>query len=77
MNCRECADFLSDYMSGELPLAEREAFDRHLARCPNCVAYLDQLQAAVRAGKRACADLEAEIPEELIRAILKARRAGS
>lgn len=78
MTCHECAEFLSDYISGELAVEVRATFERHLALCPNCVTYLEQLRVTIRAGQRAFEDSErepqAEAPEELIRAILAARR---
>lgn len=76
MTCRECAEFLADYLSGELPAKVQATFDRHLALCPNCVTYLEQYTATIRAGKAAFADDSSEgvsFPEELIRAILAAR----
>lgn len=79
MTCRECSEFLSDYLEGELDAAARASFDHHLSLCPNCVTYLEQFAATIRAGKLAFADDEAggecSLPEELIRAILEARRA--
>ena len=77
MTCRECSDFLSDYLAGDLPDAVSRTFEQHLSRCPNCVAYLDQLRTTIRAGKEAFADdseEQPELPEQLIRAILAARK---
>lgn len=77
MTCRECSEFLSEYLDGELDLEVRASFDQHLTRCPNCVVYLEQFAATIRAGKLAFEDDEAggecPLPEELIRAILEAR----
>lgn len=78
MTCRELADFLMDYLNGELTPDVRGAFDRHLSLCPNCVNYLAGYKATVALGKRAFADDEADaatqVPEDLLRAILAARR---
>jgi anti-sigma factor RsiW len=78
MTCRECDEFLSDYLSGELPVTTREVFESHLSRCRNCVTYMEQYRETIIAGKRACegadADAPAEMPEELIQAILAARK---
>lgn len=80
MNCRECAEFLADYLAGELAEEVRTTFERHLGRCPNCVTYLEQYKATVRAGQAAFADdaagEEPDFPEELVRAILAARGTG-
>jgi anti-sigma factor RsiW len=78
LTCREVADFLMAYDDGELSPSERAAFDTHLAECPDCVAYLKSYRATVALGKQAFADESAaadeEVPEELVQAILAARR---
>ena len=75
MTCRECAEFLSDYLEGDLVIEIRQVFERHLSLCPNCVTYLEQFRATVLAGQAAFGDdAEADVPEELIQAILASRR---
>ena len=78
MTCREFADFMMDYLNGELPASVLASFERHLARCPNCSTYLAQYRATVAAGQQAFADEDAsvppDVPEELIQAILSSRR---
>ncbi|MFN7943475.1 MAG: zf-HC2 domain-containing protein [Thermoanaerobaculia bacterium] len=78
ITCREVITFLLDYLSNELsPDRERE-FERHLAACPSCVAYLRTYKETVRLGKQVLgAEAETPPPElapELVAAIL-ARRA--
>jgi len=75
MTCRECAEFLADYVAGELPADALAVFERHLKACPNCEEYMRQYRQTIAAGRAACADPDApaEIPEALIRAILAAR----
>ena len=76
MNCREFVDFLIDYLEESLPPGQRAAFAGHLRDCPGCVAYLETYRQAVRLGKLACRPDDpppAEVPEELVRAILAAR----
>jgi anti-sigma factor RsiW len=79
MNCRDATEFLMDYLSGELPAETRREFDTHLARCPDCVTFLGQYQATVRAGKKVCAeegtDITTEFPEDLLEAIMAAIQA--
>jgi len=81
VTCREFADFIMDYTTGELPADERALFERHLQRCPNCPEYLKQYEDTVRAGRRAFdtldADVPVSVPDELVEAILQAtRRSG-
>lgn len=75
MTCRECAEFLADYVSGELPDAARAVFEQHLTRCRNCVTYVEQYRVTIELEKAVYADgsAPADMPEELIRAILAAR----
>jgi len=78
MTCRELTGFIADYLSGELASDQRKAFDHHLSRCPNCVNYLASYEATIAMGRGAFAagegDAPADVPEELVRAILSARK---
>jgi anti-sigma factor RsiW len=78
MTCQELVDFLMDYLDGLLPAPQRLSFEEHLGQCPDCVAYLETYQQAIRLGKEACTTgdepVPPEVPEELVRAILTARR---
>lgn len=76
MNCRELAEFLMDYVSNELPAEARDPFEVHLSRCPNCLEYVRQYRVTIVAERRAfnCDEDLPEVPEELIQAILLARK---
>jgi predicted anti-sigma-YlaC factor YlaD len=78
MTCREFVEFLIDYQSGDLPSSERGLFDRHLGACSSCRAYLDSYLKTIEMGRLAWKSdsdpLPPEVPEELVRAILEARR---
>ena len=78
MTCRECAEFLDDYVAGGLPPEQLAVFERHLKACPNCEEYVRQYKTTIAAGRAACLDPNAapDLPEALIRAILAARKAG-
>jgi anti-sigma factor RsiW len=77
MTCREFADFMMDYLTGELGPAETAAFERHLSRCPKCPEYFRQYKATVEAGRAAFPESDAElpddVPEDLVQAILASR----
>lgn len=73
MTCREIADFLFEYISGELPVDVRARFERHLHVCPNCRAYLATYQATVALGRQAYrADAGSDLPEEVVSAVMAA-----
>lgn len=78
MTCRELADFIMAYITGELPPDDRAAFEHHLSLCPNCVHYLASYKATIELGRRAFVDGDADsdmkIPDELVKAILASRK---
>jgi anti-sigma factor RsiW len=78
MTCREFTDFLMEYLSGELSARERAEFERHLAECLDCSAYLQSYQETIKLGKAVFTDLDAsvpqDVPEKLVQAILGSHR---
>jgi anti-sigma factor RsiW len=78
ITCRELIEFLHLYLDGELPPDRAVEFERHLSVCDSCVHYLSTYKQTIALGKAACADLDApvgaEVPEELVSAILSAHR---
>jgi len=77
VTCREFADFMADYLAGEMPSDLQQPFDHHLSLCVNCQRYMTSYRETVALGKRAFADddaaLPGDVPEELVKAILAAR----
>ena len=51
MNCKECADFLLDYIEGNLPAEQAAAFEEHLQLCPPCVVYIESYKDCIELGK--------------------------
>ena len=78
MTCRELADFLMSYLDGELPAKQHTVFEGHIDLCPGCKNYLDSYKETIDLGKSICQDPEGpvphNVPEELVQAILAARR---
>ena len=77
MKCREFVEFLMEYLDGALAEQERSVFEGHIEDCPACVNYLDSYRETVRLGSRVCtpdAEVPPDVPEELVQAILSARR---
>ena len=79
ISCRELIDFLMDYVEDDLGAGERARFDEHLDACPDCVDYVESYRTTVGLGRLVCNDDEADapgdMPEDLVKAILDARRA--
>jgi anti-sigma factor RsiW len=76
MKCQDCIDFLCDYLDESLPPEQAEVFRQHLEKCSPCVSYLETYKKTLELGKAVCQCDEDthEIPEELVQAILSARR---
>jgi predicted anti-sigma-YlaC factor YlaD len=46
--CQQAVELVTDYLENALPLRERSRFEAHLAGCPHCRAYLDQMRDTMR-----------------------------
>ena len=60
MSCKELVELVTEYLEGSLSPEDRARFEEHLAVCPGCVIYLDQM--------RQTAALLGQIPEESVSA---------
>jgi anti-sigma factor RsiW len=57
LTCEELVELVTDYFEGALAPEERGRFEAHVADCPGCEIYLDQMRATL-ALTRASAGLE-------------------
>lgn len=73
ITCEVVITFLLEYLEHELPPAREREFERHLARCPSCVAYLSSYRETIELARAARRDDE-PLPRELAVAILASRR---
>ena len=80
MTCRQLSEFVSDYLENRLPAEERARFEEHIRDCPECQVYLRTFKATMRLSKGSVDHpddpVAADMPEELVRAILTTRRRG-
>ncbi|HEX9162914.1 MAG TPA: zf-HC2 domain-containing protein [Thermoanaerobaculia bacterium] len=77
ITCRELIAFIADYFEGGLTEIQALDFQRHLAVCDSCRAYLATYERAMRAGKETMRYDDAaneDAPEDLIRAVLASRQ---
>lgn len=47
LECQQAVELVTDYLEGSLSRRERRRLEAHLRACPNCSAYLEQIQAVV------------------------------
>lgn len=71
--CLEIFARLSEYLDGELATEDCAAVEAHIADCPPCVAFLQELRSSVEASRSfktpvAPHPVDAEIRERLQRA---------
>jgi len=68
ITCRELTELVTDYVEGQLGLADRLRFQLHLGTCRDCRAYVRQLRATARAlGHLPQQELPKGLEEELLR----------
>jgi anti-sigma factor RsiW len=48
MTCQQLVELVTAYFDDALDQATREDFDRHVALCPGCLAYLEQMRTTIR-----------------------------
>ena len=81
LSCREFIGFLDDYLDDTLEVEARARFEGHLGECPYCVDYLKTYRDTIRLARLACREdgslpPPADVPEDLVQAILKSREPG-
>lgn len=80
LTCRDFIHGLDDYVEGRMSPEDREVFERHLSVCPDCGAYLDSYRRTMKLTRAALdapdSRVPDDLPEDLVRAILAARRRG-
>ncbi|MSR46605.1 MAG: hypothetical protein EXS13_06020 [Planctomycetes bacterium] len=74
LTCRQIADFIGEYFDATLAPPQRREFERHLAVCPPCIHYLKSYKTTVALTRLAKGEPVEPPTEELIQAILAARR---
>lgn len=78
LTCVQFEDFLIEYMEGDMAQRQRTVFEFHIRICRECrdymAAYKRTIEVAGRAYDNAASPVPDEVPEDLVKAILAARR---
>jgi anti-sigma factor RsiW len=77
ITCKEFEDFVLRYLDGELSARQRSVFELHMRLCRECREYLAAYRRTievVREARSADEALPDDVPEDLIKAILEARK---
>ena len=76
LTCREVVELVTDYLEGALSERERADFERHLAGCAGCRAYVEQMRVAIElTGTIDPAEPPSPLREELLAAFRDWKRA--
>ncbi len=74
MECREFVERVTDYLEGALAPEDRARLEAHLATCPHCRLYLEQMRATLRlTGRLGDTDVPTQGREDLLRAFRRWR----
>jgi anti-sigma factor RsiW len=69
LTCREMVELVTEYLEGAMPPELRAVFEAHLAVCPGCTAYLQQMRQTVALlGTLLEESVSAEAMDELLAA---------
>lgn len=69
LSCKEVVELVTAYLEGALSRRDRKRFERHIAGCDACTAYLEQMRITIRTvGTITEDDLSPETKGELVAA---------
>jgi anti-sigma factor RsiW len=77
LSCRELVELVTAYREGVLPSDELARFEAHMAICPPCVHYVEQLDLTVRAVGGLNEQIEQEQSTRELLKLFRAWKAGS
>ena len=73
LRCDELVELVTPYLEGELTPAEVARVDHHLAQCPGCDAYVNQMRQTIALAGHLPPEV---IPDEAVDQLLAVFRAG-
>ena len=75
LTCKEVVELVNDYLSAVMPAADRARFADHLAECPACTTYLEQLKTTVElTGQLREDELGDDMKRDLVEAFRRWRK---
>lgn len=71
ITCQELVEQVTDYLEGQLTVAEVELLEQHVNFCEGCEWYLDEMRRAIAMGGKL---REEQVPEEALQPLMAAFR---
>jgi anti-sigma factor RsiW len=69
MTCRQVVELMTDYLDGALSLEDRARFEKHIAGCDGCQAYLAEMRTTREVvGRLADESIPKSLEDELLKA---------
>ena len=68
MTCQELVELVTDYLEGALPREDVARFESHLAVCPGCEIYLEQVRTTIAIAHASGDTVEHEAVSPLLHA---------
>ncbi len=69
LSCQELVELVTNYLEGALSGRQRARFERHIAACPHCTEYLQQLRVTLaELGELHEEDVAGPVREDLLHA---------
>jgi anti-sigma factor RsiW len=69
LTCAEVLDLVTEYLEGALAPREHARVEEHLATCPDCTAYVEQMRTTIQlTGSLREDDVPEPVLDELVRA---------
>ena len=67
MSCQSLVELVTDYLEGALPRSDRKRFEKHIAGCDACSAYIEQIRLTITATRKLTEeDIQPEAREALL-----------
>jgi anti-sigma factor RsiW len=51
MTCQELVELVTDYLEGALSREDAARFEDHVAACPGCEVYVDQMRSTIAVAR--------------------------
>jgi len=68
-SCQELTELVTDYLEGEMSFSGRVRFKLHVAMCPSCKRYIDQVEVTVDSlGSLPTPVIPADVKDDLMQA---------
>jgi hypothetical protein len=77
LTCAEAVELVTDYLEGALAAPLRARFEQHVAACPGCEGYLDQVRYTIATVGRLAADGVPDALRSDLRRVFRDWKAGT